>query len=85
MSASESWLDALPPDFYAQLTHTLDLYGMAALELLSRPVTPATARLHQLTSLDVATVQRLNGIGSHPQPRSGTSHWRYTTYCCWAT
>lgn len=67
MPAPNSWLAALPPDFYKQLTHTLNLHGMAALELLSRPATPATIRLHQLTGLDAATVQRLNGIASHNQ------------------
>ncbi|MBT2557425.1 hypothetical protein J7E24_06480 [Hymenobacter sp. ISL-91] len=67
MAPSDSWLDTLPADFYAQLTHTLNLHGMAALELLSRPATPATTRLHQLTGLDVTTVHRLNCIASHAQ------------------
>ncbi|MFD2787977.1 hypothetical protein [Hymenobacter rubripertinctus] len=67
MSASASWLDALPLDFYNQLARSLSLHGMAALELLSRPTTPATNRLHELTGLTAATVHRLNGIESHEQ------------------
>ncbi|WP_092742550.1 hypothetical protein [Hymenobacter psychrophilus] len=67
MPASDSWLDTLPVDFYDQLADTLNLHGMAALELLSRPATPATARLRQLITLDVATVQRLNTIENQPQ------------------
>ena len=67
MSASDSWLDALPLDFYDQLAHSLNLHGMAALELLSRPATPASNQLHHLTGLHAATVQRLNSIGSHEQ------------------
>lgn len=67
MPVSPAWLDALPPDFYVQLANTLDLHGMAALELLSRPATPDTARLQQLTGLNLTTVQRLNGIRSQPQ------------------
>ncbi|NVO83342.1 hypothetical protein [Hymenobacter terrestris] len=67
MPPSDSWLDTLPADFYAQLTHTLNLHGMATLELLSRPATPATDRIRQLSGLDTATVQRLNGISSHAQ------------------
>ncbi|WP_019947636.1 hypothetical protein [Hymenobacter aerophilus] len=67
MPASNSWLDTLPADFYAQLTHTLNLHGMAALELLSRPATPNTSRMHQLSGLDVPMIQRLNGISSQAQ------------------
>ncbi len=67
MPASASWLDALPLDFYDQLARSLSLHGMAALELLSRPATPATNRLHARTGLDAATVHRLNGIESHEQ------------------
>ena len=67
MSAAASWLDALPLDFYDQLARSLNLHGMAALELLSRPASVLTDHLHHQTHLDVATVQRLNGIGSHEQ------------------
>jgi hypothetical protein len=67
MPASASWLDALPLDFYDQLARSLSLHGMAALELLSRPATPATNRLHILSGLQAVTVQRLNGIESHEQ------------------
>ncbi len=67
MPASASWLDALPLDFYDPLARSLSLHGMAALELLSRPATPATNRLHILSGLQAVTVQRLNGIESHEQ------------------
>lgn len=67
MPAAASWLDALPTDFYTQLARSLSLHGMAAAELLHRPATAQTHHLHALTRLDAATVQRLNGIGSHEQ------------------
>ncbi|MCR5888704.1 hypothetical protein LRS06_13185 [Hymenobacter sp. J193] len=61
-SASASWLDALPADFYDQLAHCLSLHGMACAELLSYPTAqPLTV----LTRLNLAQVQRLNGIQTH--------------------
>ena len=67
MSASVSWLDSLPLDFYDQLARSLNLHGMAALELLSRPASPLTTRLLTRTGLNAAIVQRLNGIESYEQ------------------
>jgi hypothetical protein len=64
-SASSSWLDSLPLDFYDQLAHCLSLHGMAAAELLSRPTTAQLQRLGHLTGLTSADVQRLNNIEDH--------------------
>ncbi|SNC75375.1 hypothetical protein SAMN06265337_2843 [Hymenobacter gelipurpurascens] len=66
-SASPSWLDTLPLDFYDQLAHCLSLHGMAAAELLSRPATALTQQLTDLTGLRSADVQRLNEIQNHEQ------------------
>ncbi|WP_073106804.1 hypothetical protein [Hymenobacter daecheongensis] len=62
-----TWLHSLPDDFYDQLAHALSLHGMAAAELLSRPIDELPRQITTLTGLDAAQVARLNTIGSHAQ------------------